>query len=68
MRLSSEVPPRHLRRRDQNHCVGRDEEDRNQLDDGGSQLAVTTLEGSFFDTNQADPIRGIFYKSLNFIL
>ena len=25
----------------------RDEEDRNQLDDGGSQLAVKTPEGSF---------------------
>ena len=27
----------------------RDEEDRNQLDDGGSQLAVKTLEGPFLE-------------------
>ena len=46
----------------------RNEEDHNQLDDGGSRLAVTTLEGPFLNAKQVDPIQGIFYKSLNFIL
>ena len=42
----------------------RDEEDRNQLDDGVSQLAATTLEGSLLNTKQADPIQGVFYLNL----
>ena len=46
----------------------RDEEDHNQLDDVGSPPAVTTLEGPFLDANQADPIRGIFYKFVHLIL
>ena len=50
------------------HLHWRDEEDHNQPDDGGSRLAVMTPEGPFFNTKQADPIRGVFCKSLNFIL
>ena len=34
----------------------RDEEDRNQLDDGASRLAATTPEGPLLNVKQADPI------------
>ena len=34
----------------------RNEEDRNQLDDGGSLLAVTTPEGPFLSVKQVDPV------------